>query len=358
MNDIRSEKPQIIVSDSDQGRLTTLATDALNRYPAVASELLAEMERAQVEPAGSVPSDVVQMGSTVVFRSDDEQVRRVALVFPGQADIGEGKISILTPIGTALIGLSEGQSITSLTRDGKSRRLTVVSVEGAADALGHVRPASAGQSRKARPRASGASNATLDASGSASLNPGSETDGIREAVAVFATAETLQGAIDELLSSGFHRAQLSLLASERELVAKLGHKYRRSSELADDVSVPRAAYVSTEAIGDGQGAAIGALMYIGAGVLMGPAAAAGGTIAAMLAAAALGGGAGGLIGALLANLLGDWHANRIVEQLEHGGLLLWVRTWDAGQESRAVRVLERNSGRDVHVHEYHAGIDR
>ncbi len=79
-----------------------------------------------------------------------------------------------------------------------------------------------------------------------------QTSGVGEAVAVFATADTLQAAIDELLSSGFHRAELSLLASEAEVVSKLGHKYRRPSELADDFSVPRAAYVSIEAIGDGQ----------------------------------------------------------------------------------------------------------
>lgn len=58
----------------------------------------------------------------------------------------------------------------------------------------------------------------------------------------------------------------------------------------------------------------------------------------MFAAAALGGGAGGLIGTLLAKLLGDWHANRIMEQLEHGGLLLWVRVWDAGQENCAIQI--------------------
>src|SRR5262245_41768650 len=101
-------KPQIIVSDADQGRLTTLAMEALDRHPVVATELLAEMERALIKPVGSVPAHVVQMGSTVVFRSDDGQLRRVVLVFPGQADIGEGRISILTPIGTALIGLSVG----------------------------------------------------------------------------------------------------------------------------------------------------------------------------------------------------------------------------------------------------------
>jgi regulator of nucleoside diphosphate kinase len=58
------------------------------------------------------------------------------LVFPGQADIAAGKISILTPIGAALIGLSQGQSIDWKTRDGRSRQLTILSVEGmAADAM-------------------------------------------------------------------------------------------------------------------------------------------------------------------------------------------------------------------------------
>ena len=66
---------------------------------------------------------------------------------------------------------------------------------------------------------------------------------------------------------------------------------------------------------------------------MGPVAAAGGTLAAVAAAAALGGGAGGLAGTWLAKVLGDQHAQRIKEQLDHGGLLLWVRTWDAPQET-------------------------
>ena len=181
-----------------------------------------------------------------------------------------------------------------------------------------------------------------------------QTSGVGEAVAVFATADTLQAAIDELLSSGFHRAELSLLASEAEVVSKLGHKYRRPSELADDFSVPRAAYVSVEAIGDGQGAVIGALMYVGAGVLMGPVAAAGGTIAAILGAAALGGGAGGLLGTLLGKIFSNNQARRIVEQLDHGGLLLWVHTRDGESASRAVDILKRNFGRDVHHHEYEA----
>jgi hypothetical protein len=69
----------------------------------------------------------------------------------------------------------------------------------------------------------------------------------REAVGVFNHPDDLQGAIDELLSSGFDRAELSLLASEHVVEQKLGHRYE--SSMADDPTIPRAAYVSTEAIG-------------------------------------------------------------------------------------------------------------
>jgi regulator of nucleoside diphosphate kinase len=69
------------------------------------------------------------MGSTVQFKSDDGQQRRVILVFPGEADISQGKISVLTPVGAALIGLSEGQSIMWTTRDGRDQQLTVLAVE-------------------------------------------------------------------------------------------------------------------------------------------------------------------------------------------------------------------------------------
>jgi regulator of nucleoside diphosphate kinase len=128
MADIRTfpEMPSIIVSSDDQQRLTLLALDALQRAPDVAAELLAEMERAEVVEA--VPRSIVQMGSRVTFVADGQE-RSVVLVYPGLADIGAGRVSILTPIGTALIGLSEGQSIAWRTRDGRQRQLTVRRVE-------------------------------------------------------------------------------------------------------------------------------------------------------------------------------------------------------------------------------------
>jgi hypothetical protein len=173
---------------------------------------------------------------------------------------------------------------------------------------------------------------------------------VREAVGVFNRPEDLQDAIDELLSSGFDRAELSLLASEHAVEEKLGRRYEKVGTLADDPMVPRVAYVSTEAIGDAEGGLIGGLMYVGATAAVGAVVVSGGTLAAAIVAAALAGGAGGLIGSILAKWLGDHHAHHLQEQIDHGGLLLWVRTRDAHAEKRAAEILRKHSGSAVHVH--------
>jgi hypothetical protein len=173
---------------------------------------------------------------------------------------------------------------------------------------------------------------------------------VREAVGVFHSAEKLQAAIDELLQSGFHRAELSLLASEYAVDQKLGHRYRKVSSLADDPVVPRAAYVSPEAIGGAEGGLIGVLMYVGAVAAAGAIVASGGTLTAAILGAALTGGAGGLVGSLLARWVGEEHGRHLQGQVDRGGLLLWVRTWDAGDEERAMRILKSHSGDQVHVH--------
>ena len=121
--------PQIIVSDADCERLTSLATAALQRLPEVAQELLAEMERAKVVDARQVPADVVRMGSTVTFKSDDGHKRRMTLVYPVDEDVTLHKISVMTPVGAALIGLGEDQSISWTARDGRRHELTVLRVE-------------------------------------------------------------------------------------------------------------------------------------------------------------------------------------------------------------------------------------
>jgi len=121
-------KPDIIISEADHARLSQLAEGLLARLPEVAGELLAEVERATIVAPDALPRNVIAMGSTVEYADDEGQTRRVTLVYPDQADIARERISVLTPIGAALIGLGEGQSITWKTRDGRTRELRVLRV--------------------------------------------------------------------------------------------------------------------------------------------------------------------------------------------------------------------------------------
>ncbi len=173
----------------------------------------------------------------------------------------------------------------------------------------------------------------------------------REAVGVFQDSKTLEAAIDELLTAGFGRVDLSLLAGEDTVREKLGHAYRRAEDAEDDPNAPRAVYVSSESRGDAEGGLIGGLFYVGAVAAAGAVVASGGAVAAAIAAAAAAGAGGGAIGALLAGVLARHHADYIQSQLDHGGLVLWVRLRDAAHEKRAVEILSRHSAQDVHVHE-------
>ena len=119
--------PDIVVGHQDHDRLAALADAALDTLPLLAETLLAELERARLVADERMPQTVVRMGSTVEYEAVDGR-RSVELVYPEDADIAAGRISVLTPIGTALLGLSAGQSIRWLTRDGRDQRLTVVAV--------------------------------------------------------------------------------------------------------------------------------------------------------------------------------------------------------------------------------------
>ena len=173
---------------------------------------------------------------------------------------------------------------------------------------------------------------------------------VREAVGIFKGAAVLQAAIDELLQSGFDRAELSLLASEQAVEEKLGHQYRKVRSLVDDPVIPRAAYVSPEAIGGAEGGLIGVLMYVGAVAAAGAIVASGGTLTTVIIGAALTGGAGGLLGSILAKWIGKDHAHHLQQHVDHGGLLLWVRTWTPADEERALSILTKHSGEQAHIH--------
>lgn len=137
-------RPSIKIARTDYARLSALATAVAAKSPDISDELLAELDRALIVADGTVSPDIVQMGSAVTFKPDTGAAKTVVLVFPGDADISEGKISILTPIGTALIGLSTGQSIMWTARNGRRHELSILAVgqpvrEG--DGISRHRPA-------------------------------------------------------------------------------------------------------------------------------------------------------------------------------------------------------------------------
>ena len=130
MNDTEHirQKPEISISTSDHARLTMLADAIAERDAALADDLFGELERARIVADDLISEAIARMGSRISFKDDRGVERTVTLVFPNDADIAEGKLSILTPVGTALIGLSAGQSILWTARDGQRHELTVLDV--------------------------------------------------------------------------------------------------------------------------------------------------------------------------------------------------------------------------------------
>ena len=121
-------KPRITLSAADYDRLAQLARAAEGSTPELISVLEAELDRAHVLTQGS-PAQTVCMGSEVMFRDGATgKIETVTLVYPADADISRRRISVMTPVGTALIGLSLGDSITWETRSGERRLLTVLQV--------------------------------------------------------------------------------------------------------------------------------------------------------------------------------------------------------------------------------------
>jgi len=110
-------------------RLSALANAARTRMPDLAADLIEEIARADVLAKGRRLEHIVRMNSDVEFRDDTTgKIRMVKLVYPEAADISQRKISVLTPVGTALIGLRRGHSITWEAPSGELRQLTVLTV--------------------------------------------------------------------------------------------------------------------------------------------------------------------------------------------------------------------------------------
>jgi hypothetical protein len=175
---------------------------------------------------------------------------------------------------------------------------------------------------------------------------------VPEAVGVFDSCETMQKAIYDLMLAGFSRYDISLLGSAEAMEEKLGAAYYQARELEDNPDAPRASFVSEEAMGEFEGAVAGGFFFLGSYIammaLLGPAS----TLGASIAAIAIGGGPAAVIGGLLARRLDRHHKEYYQHQIEHGGILVWVRVADKDRAQLATEILKAHSGRDVHVHDW------
>jgi regulator of nucleoside diphosphate kinase len=119
-------RPPIVLTAEDRGQLSALLQTAAEKESATARFLREEIDRADVVRSQPAATSLVQMGSEVRFIDHQSGVREVRLVYPGEAD-ADLSLSVLTPLGSALIGLGPGQTI-AWPEHGIERRLTVLEV--------------------------------------------------------------------------------------------------------------------------------------------------------------------------------------------------------------------------------------
>jgi regulator of nucleoside diphosphate kinase len=123
------DRPPVHLLESESDLVATLALQSERRQPLVAAMLLEEIERAELHDPETMPPAHARLNSYVTFVDEKTaQLREIQLVLPAEANIAEGRISILTPMGAALYGLAEGACIDWPDLDGNERPIRVMQV--------------------------------------------------------------------------------------------------------------------------------------------------------------------------------------------------------------------------------------
>lgn len=121
------DHPPIMIAEEDFDRLSDVAEALHDAMPAIAAFLNDELARARIVPMSKMPPDVITMNACVEVKFDQTgKTEKLKLVYPADGADGEGRVSIASPVGIALIGLREGQSISWHSRYGEQRSLTVL----------------------------------------------------------------------------------------------------------------------------------------------------------------------------------------------------------------------------------------
>jgi len=119
----------IYVTSDDRKRLQALLsrpTDAMDRDDV--SDLVAEVQRAIVVPASEIPPDVITMNSRArLLDLDQRTTLELTVVYPEDADFAAGRISVVAPIGAAMLGYRVGDEIEWVVPSGP-RRLRVEAI--------------------------------------------------------------------------------------------------------------------------------------------------------------------------------------------------------------------------------------
>lgn len=121
--------PEIVVTDHDFERLTKLVVEVPPRQREAAALLDQELDRAAIVPSAMVGPDVVTMHTQFVYEDASRPGRReITLAYPDEVHDKPGNVSVLAPLGAALLGLRVGQSIAWPPHDSKAPRFRVVEV--------------------------------------------------------------------------------------------------------------------------------------------------------------------------------------------------------------------------------------
>ncbi|NIZ03682.1 nucleoside diphosphate kinase regulator [Thalassospira lucentensis] len=125
----KSGDPAVFIDQAIADQLENLALANIERQPLAANRLLEEIDRAKILARSELPPDIITIGSNVTFRDNATgNAQTVTLVMPTEADITRQRISIMTPVGAALIGIAKGDTIWWQTPDKELRELTITDV--------------------------------------------------------------------------------------------------------------------------------------------------------------------------------------------------------------------------------------
>ncbi|AKH64139.1 MULTISPECIES: nucleoside diphosphate kinase regulator [Photorhabdus] len=132
-------KPAIIINELDAERLDSLLEQPAFADTSIADALNEELDRAEIVPPAEIPSDIVTMNSRVRFldlTSSEERVR--TLVYPASLQDSSDQLSVMAPLGAALLGLRIGDEISWKLPNGEETRVKVLELLYQPEAAGEL----------------------------------------------------------------------------------------------------------------------------------------------------------------------------------------------------------------------------